>query len=288
MAPEKGSVPADGIEIGGIPAHPSDGSLADPEATWPDSGPGDPTDATWADGSWGDAVRMHLRRARWIGSLNEQQLREARLVALMLPFLVMAFGCGFLATRAMPGAFFEIETTFYFFGLCSAIGYVVLSRRPLRHFKVTLDGWRPSLVRAACVVIAAAPILIGIRIVADWFGVLPAGTPMFQIRFGWIYPIVVVAQEFAHRGVSQTFFRDILGSHKHRVSLSVVLASLVFSFVHLLRPPLLATVSFFPSLVWGYSFEKDRTILGACLQHWFFGWFFLDVLGFYSIMMRPH
>jgi membrane protease YdiL (CAAX protease family) len=278
MAPEDGSVP-EGIEL--------DGSSGDTEDTWPDSGPVDPTDATWADVSWADSVRLRLsRRARWIGHLNRQQLREARIVGLMMPFLAMAFGCGFLLTRAAPGAYFEIETVFYLVGLCFAIGYVVISKRPLEHFKLTLDGWRPALLRAVCFSIAIAPIAIGVRIVSDRFGVLPEGTPLFQFHLSWVYVVVVILQEFCHRGVVQTFFRDLLGSHRHREILCVVLGSLVFSFVHLLRPPPLAFAAFFPSLVWGYSFEKDRTILGACVQHWLIGWLFLEVLGFATILLQ--
>src|SRR5262249_48085790 len=114
---------------------------------------------------------------------------------------------------------------------------------------------------------------------SEWAGLVPANTPFLAWRFTAYYPLLVVpTQEFVHRGVVQTGTRFNLDPGRWR-SLKVVLYSTaVFAFVHLFRPPLLAAAVVVPSILWGFAFEKDRTLIGVMLSHAVLGWFTLEVL----------
>jgi membrane protease YdiL (CAAX protease family) len=217
----------------------------------------------------------------------EQSVRDARAGVFCLVAPLMLFGVGFAVAReASPAVVNSCVFGFYLVGCAAALAYVLATGRGLAHYGFTLERTRASLWHALLVSFAVLPIALGGRLLCDRLGLMPQGTPFFRFRWEWSYILLLAPlQEFAHRGVIQTLIRDCMSPGRLRGVCAVVCASLVFSYVHLLRSPLLAEAVFLPSLLWGFAFEKDRNVLGLALSHAFLGWFALQCLSFDAMIV---
>ena len=104
---------------------------------------------------------------------------------------------------------------------------------------------------------------------------MPAGSgPMFYFS-AWsitdtIYPLTVVIQEFLTRGVVQGSVARIL-PWKNRVAISIILSSLFFSALHIHLGLGFMTGSFLLLSVFGIIYQKQKTIWGLCIPHYFLG-----------------
>lgn len=115
----------------------------------------------------------------------------------------------------------------------------------------------------------------------DWrfFGVLSLGLlawvlpePALHIVW-WRLAVLALAEEIIFRGLLQRellrvgFLKQKLGP----VSLANALASLVFAAAHLIaQPPLWALAVFFPSLVFGWLWDRYERIAPCWLAHFFY------------------
>lgn len=101
-----------------------------------------------------------------------------------------------------------------------------------------------------------------------------AGQPVVDLGvLDWTYAsylLIAPMQEWIARGVFQTSIERLLPG-KYRGLAAVVIASLVFSMLHLHLNPALAVVSLLSGLIWGALFVRYRNLAGVSLSHFLLG-----------------
>ena len=85
-----------------------------------------------------------------------------------------------------------------------------------------------------------------------------------------VYPITVIVQEFLTRGVVQGSVKRILPG-KHAVLISIILSSLFFCALHIHLGLGFMIGSFLLLSVFGVIYERQKTIWGLCIPHYFLG-----------------
>ena len=122
-----------------------------------------------------------------------------------------------------------------------------------------------------------AAVLVGmviLKLIMRAFDPELASRPMFYFS-SWsimetVYPITVVVQEFLTRGVVQGSVKKILPG-KHAVPISIILSSMFFSALHIHLGLGFMVGSFLLLSVFGILYEKQKTIWGLCIPHFFLG-----------------
>ncbi|MBA2654088.1 MAG: cyclic nucleotide-binding domain-containing protein [Gammaproteobacteria bacterium] len=113
-----------------------------------------------------------------------------------------------------------------------------------------------------------------------------AGSPSFYL---WlilamlVYAIFVIFQEFIARGILQGSLQIFL-QDKHRKLMANLIASGVFSAMHIHLSNKLALLVFFPSLFWGWLYIKQGSLLGPIISHILVGWWALFFFGLESVL----
>jgi hypothetical protein len=87
----------------------------------------------------------------------------------------------------------------------------------------------------------------------------------FFITFALLYPI---AEEVLFRGVIQPLLGKKLPANNRTISTANIVTSLLFSAAHLINhSPLWALATFVPSLIYGYTMERYKTLYGPIILH---------------------
>lgn len=84
------------------------------------------------------------------------------------------------------------------------------------------------------------------------------------------YPLTVVVQEFLTRGVVQGSVRRVLPD-KYAVPVAIILSSLFFGALHIYLGLFYMLGAFLLLSVFGIVYEKQKTIWGLCIPHYFLG-----------------
>ncbi len=121
--------------------------------------------------------------------------------------------------------------------------------------------------------------VIGLGLVA-WLLPSPTGT----IPLGWLLLKAVPEEIFFRACLLETLDRVLGGRFRlGPLSLANVLTSLVFAGVHLLsQPPAWALLTFFPSLIFGWVWERYRSLIPVWVVHSLY-----NVFLFYRIWPVP-
>jgi len=100
-------------------------------------------------------------------------------------------------------------------------------------------------------------------------------TVEFFITFALLYPI---AEEVLFRGVMQPLLEKKLPANNRTISTANVVTSLLFSTAHLINhSPLWALATFVPSLIYGYTMERYKTLYRPIILHCFYN------AGYYAV-----
>lgn len=105
----------------------------------------------------------------------------------------------------------------------------------------------------------------------DAFG---TGAPFFYFR-AWgpsetLYPLTVVIQEFLTRGAVQGSIRRVL-PEKYAVPVAILLSSVFFGALHIYLGVAFMVGAFLLLSVFGVIYQKQKTIWGLCIPHYFLG-----------------
>lgn len=84
------------------------------------------------------------------------------------------------------------------------------------------------------------------------------------------YPLTVVVQEFLTRGAVQGSIRRVL-PEKYAVPVAIVLSSLFFGALHIYLGVAFMVGAFLLLSVFGIIYQKQKTIWGLCIPHYFLG-----------------
>ena len=77
-----------------------------------------------------------------------------------------------------------------------------------------------------------------------------------------------VLEETLFRGLLQPMIAHSISGRWRLISTANLITSLIFALFHLINhPPLWAVATFFPSLVFGYAYERYRNIVAPTLIH---------------------
>jgi membrane protease YdiL (CAAX protease family) len=111
-----------------------------------------------------------------------------------------------------------------------------------------------------------SPVFYGLLALGLLGFVLPL--PGYREALHWLVAMAIV-EELAFRGVLQPDFdRWLKGRRIGPISYANVICSVLFAAAHLFRlPPEWAATTFFPSLVFGYAWDRWRSVIPSILIH---------------------
>ena len=155
------------------------------------------------------------------------------------------------------------------------IRMIMNSHLPLKDFGITLTGWKRSVIESSAV---SAAIIMMLSLAKYYINKYSPG--IFRekeiLDFGYFgfsyitYLIVAPLQEFIARGTVQgTLMRLFNG--KHRGLLSIVVTSFLFGALHMCISINLAIVALLTSWLWGWMYERQKTLVGVSLSHFLIG-----------------
>ncbi len=119
-----------------------------------------------------------------------------------------------------------------------------------------------------------------------WLGLYLSGMPInTEFRLGVLHYVAVIViypffEELLFRGILQPILQEnkVLVKKFYFVTWANIITSAVFCFFHLLNHPLFWAISvFFPSLVFGWSMDRYKTLAAPLFLHGFYnaGYFLL-------------
>lgn len=95
--------------------------------------------------------------------------------------------------------------------------------------------------------------------------------PHLDIDMRWLYPIVVIVQEFCSKCIMQDSVKRLCG--EKNMVITLLICSMLFGILHIGYPMYYMFCAGLLSLITGYIYEKDNTIWGCILVHFFVGFF---------------
>jgi hypothetical protein len=248
--------------------------------------------------------RLRLTNEATVAAM-EQQLELERTRALMgrvfvfMCFLMVtyAFVLKVITTILPPGTSASAITIPISFMWGGAL-YVLMRRSHLSFdvFGLTLRGWRP-VVRQALVwtaMICAGTTILKLTLIGtnasfahervfNLTGLLDPHPSWAHLRtslvIGLVYAAVGPLQEFIARSGLQTALQRCLVG-RWATLVAIIVSNAMFACAHLHLSVSFAIAAFFPGLVWGTLFHRQRHIVGVSVSHVLCGWFAFFIVGF--------
>ena len=113
------------------------------------------------------------------------------------------------------------------------------------------------------------------------------GKPQKLVNFHILlifYILLVPVQEFIARGCMQGALRNFFTT-PNRAFLAILTSNLLFGLFHGLKSFTFALCAFFLGIVWGWIYERQKTIIGPCVSHMLVGVWAFGVLNYQSILI---
>lgn len=182
----------------------------------------------------------------------------------------------------------------------SSVLFIRHSGYPIAFFGLTMQNWRIALRESllySLILIVTITLLKWLAIslipsfehipILDLGGFYPerGAVPSAQTRFifGCVYVIFAPLQEFITRGCLQGSLKHLLLT-PHAKWVAIIIASLLFSSLHL-SVGLLLSICIFPfGLFWGWMYERHQTLLGVCVSHIIVGFWALYIIGVLRVL----
>lgn len=115
-----------------------------------------------------------------------------------------------------------------------------------------------------------------------WVGIPLRQTALPALAIVQVVVISPVLEEIVFRGGLQNWLlkRSIMSRTRFSISLANILVSVIFAAMHLLhQPPLWAALVFLPSLVFGWAWERHRSLLSPIALHMAYNAGFIYLFG---------
>lgn len=186
----------------------------------------------------------------------------------------------------------QSSVSYWVSGAVAVVGSVLLaalSGFPAGFYGLKWGWLKRSLTHAFMSVLALSAAGLAALTIFQSLGRLPASVPLFETSI----PVEMLAyvllsaplQEFVFRGVFQSSIRYILGRRRGAVPLAISFSTLAYAASHL--PWGLDTALFMivPGLVWGWQYERDRTLLGVVLAHMAIGYLFVAATPLWTVLV---
>ncbi len=228
---------------------------------------------------YGQLSRSHQRLQDHYRALETADRRYRALAFLFVAMMLMLSGYALINGLVLHGLALPPDSPvrFWFSRVMEASALAVLvtlARRcglGLGDMGITRHHLGPSLLMGLAVSLPLMAVMVWAR---HTYWPPPAGSPLLDWRaVDWTYGfylLVAPMQEWIARGVFQTAIERLLPGRRPGVA-AVIIASLVFSMLHLHLNPALSVVSLVSGLIWGSLFLWRRNLAGVSLSHFLLG-----------------
>lgn len=232
-------------------------------------------------------------------------LQESRQRAEMGHFLGKMLICTFLYTItlcALKGLSELVPaTTFVTIPILALFGGVMFyiiksSSYPLAEYGLTTRGAGAAVREALLFSLPVLALVVMIKQLLIWYAPSMQGMDLFglsvirfthdpEITFGLTVAVIggylmfSPIQEFIVRCGMQSSFQKFFEG-RHARTLSIVLATMLFSSTHLHVSFILATIVFPLGLFWGWLYSRHPTLIGVSVSHMLIGFFGLFIVEF--------
>lgn len=183
-----------------------------------------------------------------------------------------------------------------------ALSVVIMMRRsgyPLSTYGLTTINWRTHTIEA---VLWTLPVLVLVTLI-KWLLIRNspefAGEPLFNfygamrtvdasplvtaLLLAVIYSIIVPLQELVARGALQSSLNMFLVG-RYKAALAIVISNAVFTACHLHLSIGFAVLAFFPGLIWGVLYDRQKSLIGVSVSHVLIGVWAFSVLGVEAVL----
>ncbi len=236
-------------------------------------------DSLFAKKVYAQLSRSHAALRAQYGALEEADGRYRALAFLFVAMMLMLSGYALLNALVLDGLGVASGSPvrFWFSRVmegCALVVLVTLARRcGLDRAAMGVSG--RGLARALGEgVVLSLPLMAVMALLRVRLWPPEAEAPLVDwVLLDWTYlsyAVVAPVQEWIARGVFQTAIERLLPG-RHRGMAAVVIASLVFSMLHLHLNPALAVVSLISGLIWGAMFVRHRSLAGVSVSHFLLG-----------------
>ncbi len=195
-----------------------------------------------------------------------------------------------LIIRYLPTPYFPLFSSTYTLGMTYVICRAWIRPYPLSWWGLTFRNWRRSIIETILFTIPLLLSLVIIKKILLTTNVIP-DQPLFRLGLEAadpsfnkellslalvVYILACPIQELMFRGLMQTSWqRFIPGRNKTVIAIAVTTTLYVSAHFYWAYSPLLAI----PSILWGWLFARQRTIIGVSLGHTILGAWVFYILG---------
>ena len=198
------------------------------------------------------------------------------LVGLLAMLAVWNFACAVWELSGRPVPAFVMTMIVEVMGAAASVIIIRKTSITAADFGLSFKGagkavFVDTVFTAAILVCMIVAKLLLIRFKPDMYG---ADAPLFFWKAWGLsetkYPLTVVVQEFLTRGAVQGSIRRVL-PEKYAVPVAIVLSSLFFGALHIYLGVAFMVGAFLLLSVFGIIYQKQKTIWGLCIPHYFLG-----------------
>lgn len=166
-----------------------------------------------------------------------------------------------------------------------------LNQYPIRYYGLNLKNWRKAVPEALLwslgfIVFATGLKWIWIQLVPGHEGQPLWGLPDYEegnlgqaLIYVMLYTLFAPVQEFFARGVIQGTLQKFLTGRFVKLR-AIAIATLLFSVTHVHLDLAFAFMVIIPSILWGFMYAKQDSLLGVSISHILIGLYTTFLLGF--------
>ena len=198
------------------------------------------------------------------------------LVALLAMLAIWNFACAIWGRMGRPIPAYVMTVVIEVMGALGSLLIIKKTSITAADFGLSFKGaGKAVLIDAIFTGIVLAGMIVAklvlLKLKPDAFG---TDAPFFYFR-AWglsetLYPFTVVVQEFLTRGAVQGSIRRVL-PEKYAVPVAILLSSIFFGALHIYLGVAFMVGAFLLLSVFGIIYQKQKTIWGLCIPHYFLG-----------------
>jgi membrane protease YdiL (CAAX protease family) len=217
-----------------------------------------------------------------LDTLNRIRTQLASIfISVVLLISVYTFILGFLNSALISSQAFAhgikeyISRGIEIVTLLIVIRMIINSRLPLKDFGITLAGWKRSSLESMAVSGMVIGLLFLFKIFVNKYypGIFNETQLVCWQYFNFsyiVYLVVAPLQEFITRGtVQSTLERLFVG--RNSGFLAILVTAFLFGSLHVYSSLNLAISAVLTSLLWGWMYNRQKTLIGVSLSHFLIG-----------------
>ncbi len=175
------------------------------------------------------------------------------------------------------------------------------TRLPMSNFGITTTNWKNAIQVNLFFSIAFIIVSTFAKYVFIHFHPASLNMPLFEWKTGmhatlqvydiklFLFFVLYMAfspiQEFIVRGGLQgALYSFLSGTEKERRWTSIIVSNLMFTTLHIHLSTSFALMAFIPGVFWGWSYARQKTLIGVSLSHAITGAFLFYILGITNII----